>query len=90
MDRWFGTAVAVFGIVACFFVRYVFSKFGQKSEETTEHKTFAKYGFVKPMLVILFILCIILLIYVWSDVFLWTRPRILLPGPILRWHGLIS
>lgn len=90
MDRWLGTAIAVFGIVACVFIEYVLSACRPYTEDEKECKKCSRYDVILLVQAILLLLSVVLLIYIWSDLFPWLRPRIIAPGPIPWHHGLIS
>jgi hypothetical protein len=75
MNIWLETMIMIFGIVVVgFLMRHVFSDAsGRRDVE-------------KRVLIILLLLCIMMLIYIWSGAFLWTHPRIV-PVPIFGQNG---
>lgn len=87
MDRWFGTAVAVFGIVACINIKCILLGVWPKPKEAKDRKEFTKHNAVDLALIIVCILCVCFLICPWSA---WMRPRIIAPVPYPWVYGLLS
>lgn len=75
MNKWFETMIMVIGAaVVSFLMCHVFSDVSGKRDA------------VKRALIILFFLCIMMLIYIWSGAFSWMHPRIV-PVPIFGPNG---
>jgi hypothetical protein len=75
MNIWLETMIMIFGIVVVgFLMWHVFP--GTSGRRDVE----------KRVLIILLLLCIMMLIYIWSGAFPWKHPRIV-PVPIFGQNG---
>lgn len=90
MDRLLGTTVAVFGICACCFARYIFSEFRQIAEEKKDRAQFTKHNALNLVIAVLFLLCIVLLVCVWHDILIRMCPRNIALGPLFSIKDLCS
>lgn len=90
MNIWFYTAVSVFGIFDCILIKCILLRVWPKPKEAKDRKEFTKHNAADLALIIVCILCVGFLICLWSAVFPWMRPRIIVPGPYPRVYGLFS